>query len=215
LFPVTGSPGPRRHPGETVKTDSLQWTTEEGDSALKERIRALPASDKREKKEEGISTEERNFLKDVAEYPLSVVTERYGRLGLSVHRGNNMKHGLLEKGLIEQEKVSVPKGSVTLLKPTEKGRNLMEYLGFKVKSLPKNASLQHEYYKELVAREYESKGDKIIKEYPLGGGKAVDLVATEGDERIAIEVETGKSDIKENIRKCKEAGFGKVRSIAT
>ena len=38
----------------------------------------------------------------------------------------------------------------------------------------------------------------------------MDLVATKGDERIAIEVETGKSDTKKNIKKCKEAGFGKV-----
>ena len=71
----------------------------------------FPAYDNRKKKEEGISNEERNFLKDVAEYPLSVVTERYGRLGLSVYRGNCIKLELLEKGLIEQERVSVPHGS--------------------------------------------------------------------------------------------------------
>ncbi len=40
-------------------------------------------------------------------------------------------------------------------------------------------------------------------------------MATKGEERIAIEIETGKSDIKENVRKCKEAGFEKVILVKT
>lgn len=126
-------------------------------------------------------------------------------------KGNDIKQGLLEKGLVEQEKVSVPKGSVTLLKLSDKGKNQVASWGIRVKSREKNASLTHEYYKEMVARDYEAKRYKGIKEYPLGGGKAVDLVATRGNERIAIEIETGKSDVKENIRKCKEAGFEEVK----
>jgi hypothetical protein len=215
LFPVSGSLGPRRRPGETVLTDSLQRTPEDGDSAQKERIRAPPASDRRERKEEEISSEERDFLRDIAEYPLSVVTERYGRLGLSVHKGNAIKENLLETGLIEQEKVSVPQGSVTLLKATEKGRELLASWGIQPKALPHNGSLSHEYTKKRIAEEYRSRGYHVEEEYPLGGGKAVDLMATKGDERIAIEVETGKSQVNENLRKCKEAGFEKVVVVRT
>ena len=51
-----------------------------------------------------------------------------------------------------------------------------------------------------MARDYESKGYRVEKEYPLGGGKAVDLVAIKWDDRIAIEVETGKSNEEENVR---------------
>ena len=40
-------------------------------------------------------------------------------------------------------------------------------------------------------------------------------MATKGDERIAIEIETGKSDVKENVRKCKEVGFEKVVLVRT
>jgi len=65
---------------------------------------------------------------------------------------------LLEKGLVDQEKVSVPNGSVTLLKVTVKGRELLTEQGVKVKALPKNASPEHEYYKRLVAEEYRMKG---------------------------------------------------------
>ncbi|MCZ7608459.1 MAG: hypothetical protein M5U25_20935 [Planctomycetota bacterium] len=47
----------------------------------------------------------------------------------------------------------------------------------------------------------------------LGG--AVDVAATKPDERVAIEVETGKSDPLGNIEKALNAGFDKVVSLAT
>ncbi|MCD6296983.1 MAG: hypothetical protein J7M30_07500 [Deltaproteobacteria bacterium] len=62
---------------------------------------------------------------------------------------------------------------------------------------------------------YECRRYEVVKEYPLGEGKAVDLVATKGDERVLIEIETGKSHEKENVRKCKEAGFNTVKIIRT
>lgn len=102
-----------------------------------------------------------------------------------------------------------------MLKLTHDGRDLLASWGIKVKSLPKNASLENEYFKELVARRYRSKGYNVQKEVPIGEGKAVDLVATKGDERIAIEVETEKSDVEENVRKCRKARFDKVVVIHT
>lgn len=102
-----------------------------------------------------------------------------------------------------------------MLKLTQDAGSLLASFGVKVKSLPKNASLEHEYYKELVARHYRLNGYEVEKEVPIGEGKEVDLVATKGNESIAIEVETGKSDVEENIRKCKEAGFEKVVVVRT
>lgn len=129
--------------------------------------------------------------------------------------GTETKRMLVEKRLIEQEKISTPNGSVVLLKPTEEGRSLLATWGIEVKALPKNASLEHEYFKELVARRYQEQGYEVQKEVPIGQGRAVDLVATKGNERIAIEIETGKSDIEGNVRKCKEAGFDEVIVIGT
>jgi hypothetical protein len=65
---------------------------------------------------------------------------------------------VLEKGLIEQERISVPNGSITVLKLTWDGRDLLASWGIEAKPLPKNPSLKHEYYKELAALEYRSKG---------------------------------------------------------
>lgn len=42
----------------------------------------------------------------------------------------------------------------------------------------------------------------VTEEYAIGGGKAVDLHATRGDEHRFVEVETGHSDIIANAKKC-------------
>ena len=53
-----------------------------------------------------------------------------------------------------------------------------------------------------------AKGYKVKKEVPISEGKAIDLVATKGNERIAIE--TRKSDVEADVGKCKQAGFEKA-----
>ncbi len=196
-------------------SDLVRRSIEELRSALNEAIRALRDGDRKENNEGQIVPQERSLLVDIARHPLSVVTERYRRLGWNVYSGTRMKKELLEKGVVEQERVSVPNGSVTLLKVSDKGREVLRAEGLEVKALPKNASLEHEYWKELVAKRYLAKGYKVEKEVPIGDGKAIDLVASKDSKRIAIEVETGKSDIRGNVRKCKEAGYGEFVVIYT
>jgi len=214
-FPIVSSVSKPEVQRKLSRSDSLKRSIDELSSAVNEAILALPAPDRREKNELGIGPQERNLLIDIAKHPLSVVTERYARLGWSAHTGTKIKRSLLEMGFIKQEKVRVPNGSVTLLKATEKGEEFLASEGVQVKTLPKNASLEHEYCKKLVAEQYRQKGYNVEEEVHIGDGKAVDLVATKDGKRIAIEVETGKSDIKANISKCREAGLGKVLVIKT
>ncbi len=61
----------------------------------------------------------------------------------------------------------------------------------------------------------DQKGYMVEKEVPIGEKKAVDLVARKGNDRIAIEIETGKSDFEENIRKAKEAEFENIVVVNT
>ena len=50
---------------------------------------------------------------------------------------------------------------------------------------------------------------------PIGNGKTVALLATKEDRAIAFEIETGKSDVTANVRKCLGAGFDKITVVAT
>jgi DNA-binding MarR family transcriptional regulator len=214
-FPVSNHAGPAEAKRSRFGSDSVQRSIEEVRPALNEAIRALRETDKRETKKHEITMQERSLLLDVAEHPLSVVIGRYERLGWTAYIGTGIKRRLLENGLIHQEKVAVPNGSVTLLKLTDEGRALVASRGIQVKALAKNASLEHEYWKELVARHYREMGYDVQPEICIGDGQSVDLVAMKGNERIAIEIETGKSDPEANVRKCREAGFEKIVVIPT
>ena len=70
--------------------------------------------------------------------------------------------------------------------------------------MPKNASLEHELWKEIMAERYREKGYDVEKEVKIAGGKVVDLVATKGNEQIAIE--TGESDLEATVERCRESG---------
>jgi hypothetical protein len=214
-FPVAQSVQSPQPKSDSPKSDSAKRAIEELRYALNEAISALPLPDRRRGSGPEIGMNERMLLQDIAEYPLSVITERFRRLHLSPRNGTEAKRTLLEAGLIDQEKVSVPRGSVTLLKIIRKGKKWLAAEGIFVKTLPKNASLEHEYYRRIVAEDYRKKGYDVKEEVPIGGGKTVDLVASKDGRRIAIEIETGKSDAEGNVRKCREAGFDSVATVPT
>jgi hypothetical protein len=69
---------------------------------------------------------------------------------------------------------------------------------------------EHEYWKHRIAEFLRSKGYQVEIEKPIREGKTVDIVASRNGERTAIEVETGKSDAFENIRKCGSSGFSEI-----
>ncbi len=62
---------------------------------------------------------ERTLLLDIVKHPFSVVTKRYRRLGWSTHTGTKVKRRLLEKGIVDEDRLRVPEGTVTLLNLTE------------------------------------------------------------------------------------------------
>lgn len=49
----------------------------------------------------------------------------------------------------------------------------------------------------------------------VGEGKTIDIVAKKNGKKIAIEIETGKSDALGNVQKSAEAGFDEVLSVAS
>lgn len=219
-----------RTEGRAERTPSLKRSVEEARLALQEAIRAFRKSDRGErneegktvreerglgKRDEGVDTGERVLLADIARSPLSVVTERYRRLGWSAHAGTETKRRVVEGGLVEEERVRVPEGSVTLLRLTPAGEAAVGASGVQAVRLPKNAGLEHEYWKHRIGDRYRREGYEVEEEVAIGDGKAVDIVASKAGERIAVEVETGCSNAVDNIQKAVDAGFDRVVSVGT
>jgi hypothetical protein len=103
---------------------------------------------------------------------------------------------------------------VVLYQLSEEGRSICTTLGLEPGPRPR-ASVEHAFWVQRAAGHFENRGFEVTAEHPVPGDGVVDLLATRPGERVAIEIETGKSDIRANIKKLAAAGFERLVLIAT
>lgn len=162
--------------------------------------------------------DERKLLAHILKDPFAGVSRHFKGCGMSTRKGQAAKENLEQRGLVRSHEIhrEIPGGGkVVILEITQAGAELLRQLGHDARWPYYRASPEHEYWKEQAARHYAARGYTIAKEAPLPLGGAVDVTATKPNERVAIEVETGKSDALGNIQKALDAGFDKVVSLAT
>lgn len=156
--------------------------------------------------------EEKRLLLSIAEKPLLGIAERYRDLCLNPRSGNQCKKKLMNLGLIKEVNINNGKGRIVLMELTEKSMEELKNYGYSRSW--RHGGVEHLYWMNHVKRKLESKGCKVKEEYPIGNGETIDLVIMGKDSKIAVEIETGKSDAIHNVRKCLDAGF-QVLSLAT
>jgi len=161
-----------------------------------------------------LSREEIRFLSDVSIRPLSTTVSRYQRLNLSRRRGNAIRQHLVSAGIIEAVAIATRSGQVVLYQLTDPGRAVCSPLGIDPGPKPRE-SLEHMFWINRVSKYFERKGYEVKCEHPVKGNGAIDVLAKKPTEQVAIEVETGKSNIKENLNKIKSAGFDRIVMLAT
>jgi hypothetical protein len=161
-----------------------------------------------------LSREAVRFLADVAAKPMSTTVSRYQRLHLSRRKGNAIRQDLSTAGLIAAVAIGTRSGQVVLYELTDAGRTLCEQLGLDRGPVPRS-SLEHRYWISRAAAYFEERGYEVTLEHHVPGDGAVDLLAERPGERVAVEVETGKSDISANLAKLKGRGFDRIVLVAT
>jgi Fe2+ transport system protein FeoA len=154
--------------------------------------------------------DEARFLDDVRAFPDDGVDTRYHRLGISVDAGTRLKRRLVALGLVEEERVAVGRTRRTLVRLTPSAREIAGQ-----EDGVRRESLAHAYWKRHYADAYRAKGYHVEIEAPRPAGGRVDVLATRASESVAIEVETGKSDVVENVRRDLLSGYTRVLVIAT
>ena len=163
------------------------------------------------------------LLRDVLLHPDDAVRNRYKRLGFSVDRGHRYKEQLLHHRLLGQESIKVGKTYKTTLHLADKATPLL--IGSLDPNSMKitNASLVHEFWKHHHARVYAKQSYQVEIERERNKGDPaqgrVDICAHKNGpntpERVAIEIETGKSDVIGNVQRNLLAGMTKVVVVAT
>ena len=149
------------------------------------------------------------FLEDVIEHQDDGVRTRYKRLGLSADKGTRLKNQLIENGILEEQEVKVGRTRKILLRITHGARTKL--------GLNKNlgrGSIVHEYWKRFYAAHFKDEGYHVELEAPRQEGR-VDVLARKCAESIAVEIETGKSDVVWNVKQNLLSGFRRVLVVAT
>ena len=123
------------------------------------------------------SDEEQEFFESVNVYPFIPMTERRRMLGWDKKKYSMVLRRLMDNEVIE--KVRVPMG---------RGRPIVLY---QLKG--KKPSIKHEYYVYFIAKELAKKG-RVLRTNKIGPDVTIP------SEKVAINVELGKSNIEKNIK---------------
>jgi hypothetical protein len=161
-----------------------------------------------------LNRQEIRFLHDVAADPLATTVSRYQRLNLSRRKGNAIRHSLLSGKLIEPVTLATRSGQVVLYQLTDHGRTVCETHQIDPGPVPRE-SLEHQWWIRKAKAYFEKQSYEVTPEHPVKGNGAIDLLAVKPGEKIAIEVETGKSNIKQNLLHLKKKDFDKLIMVAT
>jgi hypothetical protein len=170
--------------------------------------------DPRKKKVE-ISSEEMKLVDDIKQHPYSGVVERYKRIEWSRRKGNEQKKTLHEKGILDTEEIPTRSGRIVILKLTKSALETYGKPQNKNEHETRQGGVTHEYWKNKYAEIYRDKGYEVILEYPVGGGKTIDIAVEKDGHSIAVEIETGRSDIPANLMKCLKSDINELIFVAT
>jgi len=160
-----------------------------------------------------LTTREETFLLDIAHHPFSGVVERYRRLHVSRRKGNSIKERCLTGNLIAATPIPTQTGQVVLLELTSQAKRLLQERGHQVSQTNRRENRVHEYWKYKAAEHFAAQGYEVSVEEPVNG--FTDLVIQKNGARIAVEVETGKSDWRKNLQKNLKGGFQSIIIITT
>ncbi len=151
------------------------------------------------------------LLLDVVSHPVDPVRTRYKRLGVGVRQGNAAKLRLLAHQLIEQALVPVGQTRKLVLRVTKKA---LKVLGEDSARSPTRESIAHEFWKQRYAQKFKTDGYRVQVEAPRKVG-SLDVLAWNTTERVAIEIETGKSNVVHNVRQDLLLDVDRVVVVAT
>ena len=133
---------------------------------------------------------EKRFLSKIHKKQGSPLTEITKALGIKTKRGYLLKNKLIKEGLLEEERIRKGIGRPRIvLKLTKKGIDLIE--ADAGKSAPQYGKSEHLYIKEKISN--------ILKNWEIKIEKGCDIKAEKNGCKVAIEIETGKSNEKKQI----------------
>jgi hypothetical protein len=151
------------------------------------------------------------LLADIFLQPFSSVTQRYARLNISPETGNRYKNNLIGESLIQPKKIITNSGWITLFELTQKGRMILNDLGYETKE--QNETVEHCFWKSKISEYYKNKGFNVLVEEHINGKP--DIIVIGDNKKVAVEIERDSMQAVKNIEKNLKAGFDEIICVAT
>jgi Helicase HerA, central domain len=156
---------------------------------------------------------ETNLLLDIYKKPFNSIVKRYERLGLSGRQGSKYQAYLIDQRLVEPIVIATKRGRLKLFQITGIGYSVLSRRGISCRKF--HPGVEHEYWKWIVSKHFRDKGYLVETDQKIINGFAVDILVSKRKERIAIEIETGKSDYILNLKNAVRKKFTRILSLAT
>ena len=177
----------------------------------------LPVIEKRveilgEKQEQEMTKDAWQLLVDINKNPVSTLSERYERLGVSACKGNKAKNELKSKKYVKEEEVKAggQGGRPKLLEPTKKGNSHLLLNGEEPSGKNGKGSLKHRYWQQKIKEYFEEWECKAEIELFIGK-KSVDVaVFCPNKKTIAVEIAMSPYYELENVKKDIKFGFDRI-----
>jgi len=147
------------------------------------------------------------LIKDIRQHPFDGVTSRTKRLLISPRKCNEAINILESRQKIRKIEIKDKAGHRCLLELTGNSSVIL--------SPEKDGGMEHRFWNFTISQINKKNGYSVELEKHIAGDGFVDQVITKGSERIAVEIETGKSRPIETINRDLSLGFSKVYCVAT
>jgi hypothetical protein len=158
--------------------------------------------------EEGMLT----FLDNVLDHPHDGVRVRYQRLAMSARQGHRIQQYLLRRGWLEGEVIPLGHTRKLVFRLTNAAREALGIID--TSQGHTRESIAHAYWKHFYANWLIEQGYEVKVEALRHQGR-IDVLGERAGKTIAVEIETGKSDIAENVRQCLRFKIHLVLVVAT
>ena len=206
-----GVPRPTSAPPEPPPEPSPRAKEQQLDDPAQEKT---PAATPPQKKRRRLDKTTLDFLEHVALVPFAGVRDRNTELSLSASAGQRIKTSLLKLDLVREIAIN-PGGRgqhFKLLELTQAGREELADVGVTPVVGLGRGGLAHQWWVTTIASWLDENGVSATIEDESRGAR-VDITYRVGRERIAVEVETSRGHVLENIGKDLAANFDTVVTL--
>ena len=157
---------------------------------------------------------ELEMLKDIVSNPFDGVVKRIKRLSISRRKGTAALKAVEQRGIIKPATIFTGTAIIKLFDITPEGRTVCYNHTIEPLSPPTEGGVEHRYWVAHHATKLRAQGWTVKTEHRVSEELIIDVHAEKNGQSIAMLIESGKSNVKQNINKACNASYSEIQVIS-